>query len=324
MVTADELPTVFSDVTPVPQDDGPNPVCQIAYKEDFVKAYDYMRAILKLDEKSERALRLTALCLKWNPANYTIWHYRRLCLHQVGLSQERLQQDLDLAAVLGGVNPKNYQIWYHRRALLESIIEDGHEAAQKELRYIASVFEDDAKNYHAWSHRQWILKTVNKEELWKAEIEYVCKLIFEDIRNNSAWNQRWFVAHRGKREALSQEAAQEEANYALEQAQSDPYNESPWRYLIGVVKEQPSLVESCEVKAVEMKDVLAKAGRDAEACASLNSARIDLLEMKGNQDSLQQAIQLADAMASNHDLVRRKYWALRVSELEKKREGSNQ
>lgn len=47
-----DLATVFADVSPIPQDDGPHPVCAIAYKDDFVESHDYMRAILKANERS--------------------------------------------------------------------------------------------------------------------------------------------------------------------------------------------------------------------------------------------------------------------------------
>lgn len=52
----EDLDTAFADVAPIPQDDGPHPVCAIDYKEDFIKAFDYMRAMLKADERSGESL----------------------------------------------------------------------------------------------------------------------------------------------------------------------------------------------------------------------------------------------------------------------------
>jgi protein farnesyltransferase/geranylgeranyltransferase type-1 subunit alpha len=118
----------------------------------------------------DRALQLTALCLQFNPANYTVWHFRRQCL-KVGLTEDLVDNDLELAAHLGGSNPKNYQIWYHRRALLESF-GLSLERARKELDYVGTVLEVDAKNYHAWSHRQWVLRTVDNDDMWNEEMEF--------------------------------------------------------------------------------------------------------------------------------------------------------
>jgi protein farnesyltransferase/geranylgeranyltransferase type-1 subunit alpha len=315
MMKVEDLDSVFADVTPIPQDDGPHPVCAIDYNDDFIQAYDYMRAILKADEQSDRALELTALCLQFNPANYTVWHFRRKCLANNSTSDEVLEPELELASRLGGSNPKNYQIWYHRRAMLEAYGLQMY-MARKELNYVASVLSEDAKNYHAWTHRQWILRTVDSEDFWKAELEFSHKLIIQDVRNNSAWNQRWFASHRGLQKPLDADNAQKEADYAINGAKLDPYNESPWRYLIGLVREEPSLAPKYETKAAELRQVLVNANRDADTCANLTSARIDLLEMMGDDESLKQAIDLAQGLATKHDVIRTKYWMLRASEME--------
>jgi protein farnesyltransferase/geranylgeranyltransferase type-1 subunit alpha len=126
----------------------------------------------------ERALRLTGLCLKLNPANYSIWHFRRQCLDAIITNEniaQIIQQDLQLAADLGGANPKNYQIWYHRRALLESAAQRNNDMSAyvpAELDYVATVLEEDSKNYHAWSHRQWVIRTANDETCWDEELEF--------------------------------------------------------------------------------------------------------------------------------------------------------
>ncbi|KAL3798067.1 hypothetical protein HJC23_012358, partial [Cyclotella cryptica] len=370
-LTMIDLPTVFPDITPIPQNEGKEPpVCSISYAPEFVQAHDYLRALLRSDERSQRALDLTTACLEMNPANYTVWHYRRrilTTLHGGGvggeMDEEVIDKDLEFADTLGGTNPKNYQLWYHRRALLEIRFRNANqggrvEAAQKELGYVDKILEDDSKNYHAWSHRQWIVRTVNNPQLWKSEVDYSHSKILDDPRNNSAWNQRWFATHEGQialssaasegptgntcndlkggRVILPLDVAAEEAHYALCGAKLDPYNESPWRYLIGVLMEQWRFAqrEGNEVENVtnatnlitdniaqirEMKQSLEDQPPAPDLasvpCVSLISALVDLLEIfVQNKGLLEEASTLCRTLAEV-DYVRRKYWRKREQDV---------
>ena len=130
------------------------------------------------------------------------------------------------------------------------------------------------------------------------------KLILQDPRNNSAWNQRWFAVHRGsKKDTLPLEVARHEADYAiLTGATLDPYNESPWRYLIGVLKEQPhnpGLIAEYETKTESLRTVLTNALREPEACANWTSARIDLFEMIGDKECLEK-VRISLKQGMNH------------------------
>jgi protein farnesyltransferase/geranylgeranyltransferase type-1 subunit alpha len=190
---------------------------------------------------------------------------------------------------------------------------------------------------------------MKNSDLWKSEIEYSHTKIKDDPRNNSAWSQRWFATHRGqvasfaglgtfisydelrkKGVILSSELADEEAHYALCGAEIDPYNESPWRYLIGVLMEQwrcaqrennsheiskaVELITNNISKIKELKHSLKdnpplKEG--AAPCVSLMSALVDLLELfVENEELLKEASNLCKELAEV-DTVRRKYWRKR-------------
>lgn len=278
---------------------------------------------------------MTALCLRFNPANYTTWWFRRQCLASLSIppssdfqskftffSQNFIAKDLALAAKLGGTNPKNYQVWYHRRNLLEQSFSDiksesdtdevsrALELMNEEIEYIATVIAEDAKNYHAWSHRQWILKSINSESKWNAEIEFINGLLEDDVRNNSAWNQRWFVTHRGSKSIpFPIEDARQEVIFSISQAQQDPYNESPWKYFVALIKEQfrligtspkfVSLIDYSEKALKETKENFEQeSSKDGMECTHLIAAHIDILEMKGDGASVSRAMEFAKLLES--------------------------
>jgi protein farnesyltransferase/geranylgeranyltransferase type-1 subunit alpha len=69
---------------------------------------DYFRAILNLDERSSRALALTEEVIVLNAANYTAWHFRRLCLEAL---KSDLKKEMAYVDRIANRNPKNYQLW---------------------------------------------------------------------------------------------------------------------------------------------------------------------------------------------------------------------
>lgn len=116
-----ELEVDWSDIIPIEQDDGPNPIVSIAYNAEFKRLMGLFRAVIFKEELSLRVLSLTEEVLEINPANYTAWQYRRDCLKATGadLCDERRYMDN-----FAEDNPKNYQIWFHRRAIVE-LLGDG-------------------------------------------------------------------------------------------------------------------------------------------------------------------------------------------------------
>jgi len=296
-------PEEWTDVVPVPQDDGPDPVVAIAYNPEFRMLMDYFRAMLKSQEYSQRALMLTQAILQQNAANYTVWQYRRDCLQSLSAD---LNAELDYVDGFAEDNPKTYQIWNHRREIVGCL-----QDASRELAFTEKVFSVDAKNYHAWAHRQWALKTFS---LWDGEIEFVEALLQDDIRNNSAWNQRWFVVHNGQvggateRTQPAPAVCAAEIAFAWNALQKARNNESVWNYLRGWAMAypalQPGIRENC--------DALVAGSEGGNSLAVGLCA--DLWELEGSEAGREKAAGCF-ALLMDIDKIRAKSWRARFEAL---------
>jgi hypothetical protein len=69
-------------------------------------------------------------------------------------------------------------------------------------------------------------------------------------------------------------------------------------------------------KVSALETVLVNAHRNPEACTNWTSARIDLLENMGGTALLSHAITLAEGLADQYDTIRKKYWQLRIRQLQ--------
>ncbi|XP_055919222.1 protein farnesyltransferase/geranylgeranyltransferase type-1 subunit alpha [Eupeodes corollae] len=302
----------WADVTPLAQDDGDYPVVAIAYSPKFREVYDYFRAILAKKEKSLRALGLIKDALRLNPANYTVWQYRRECLKDLNIN---LYDELDYIEFVIRDNPKNYQVWHHRRVIVEILMDPSNELGLTE-----AVLNMDAKNYHAWQHRQWVIRTY---DLYENELTYVDKLIAEDIRNNSAWNQRFFVLrHFG----FTPEVIQRELQYTMNRIRVVKNNESAWNFLRGLLKQSDGTLGQHSEVVDFIVELYANGSRSPYLVAFL----IELYEEKCLQsvdDTSEQetyakkVYSLCDDMSKKHDIIRRKYWQYIAERLHAKLEG---
>ncbi|URD91301.1 protein farnesyltransferase geranylgeranyltransferase [Musa troglodytarum] len=309
----------WSDVRPVPQDDGPNPVAPIAYRDDFRETMDYFRAVYLADERSRRAVDLTTEAIGMNPGNYTVWHFRRVVLESLNAD---LHEERDFLDRMTMRNAKNYQIWHHRRWLAEKL---GPEVANKELEFTKSILDLDAKNYHAWSHRQWVLQSLGG---WENELDYCCMLLEDDIFNNSAWNQRYFVITRSPLLGGLQAMRDSEVGYTTEAILANPPNESPWRYLRGLYKGNASQLISDN----RVSELCLKVLKTSNSCRFALGLLLDLLcygfqpseELRAVVEALRNSEQ--DTVSSNlaatvclileiTDPMRSNYWAWRRNNL---------
>lgn len=296
----------WKDVKPLPQDDGPFPVVAIAYSDKFRDVYDYFRAVLKSNEKSERALQLTVDALLLNPANYTVWQFRRDVLRHLN---KDLNEELKYVKEVIDEHPKNYQVWHHRRVIVEWLGEPG-----VELEVTEAVLESDDKNYHAWQHRQWVIHTFGR---FANELEYVDSLIAQDIRNNSAWNQRYFVLNHTTN--FLPDILKREIAYTLDKIELVTKNESPWNYLRGILLHsenglnEPSVTKFCE-------DLYASGNRSPYLLAYLVDAALEKIEssvdnnsklensVENQQELAEKAVKLCKDLAEEYDRIRVEYW----------------
>ena len=302
----------WADVQPIAQDDGPDPVCPIAYTEAFVDAMDYFRAVLHSDERSLRALALTQRIIDLNPANYTAWYYRRLCLAALG-DEADWKVELEFCNRVSLAQQKNYQVWHHRQTCVLALrLACGSDAAREalaeaDLQHCGQLLGQDSKNYHVWSYRQW---AVAEHGAWESEEGFTSSLVEADVRNNSAWNQRFWLGEQQGWWSLdapqSGERCKAERTWALAQAARAPNNESPWLYLRGMAKKVPDVLDVAELEQLASRWIL---------CVPLRALLLWLHESAGRGD---RAKELCQELATQVDTIHAKYWNYKASLLEKK------
>ncbi|KAG1462877.1 hypothetical protein G6F56_005419 [Rhizopus delemar] len=289
----------WKDVTPVAQDDGPNPLVPIAYAQDYKDAMDYFRAVIRTNEQSERVLLLTQDIIDMNPAHYTVWNYRQNVLFALKVD---LNAELDFIDSIAADQAKNYQVWHHRQVIVDRL-----DTGDRELSFINYILENDSKNYHGWSYRQWVVKRFN---LWKDEQTYTNDLILFDVRNNSAWNYRYYVLFENP-EGPTGDMIEKEIEFCEKQIRLAPNNSSSWTYLKALLEKSNKPLDTMEPLLKELVDIQVES-------PFIVSAYIDIYEQRAKESDSPinpTALEMCDEMASKLDIIREKYWGFRKAKL---------
>ncbi|CAI5530241.1 unnamed protein product [Closterium sp. Naga37s-1] len=285
-----------------------------------------------------------------NPKNYQVWHHRRwlasLRKDRVTRRQEQMeqhqqqQQQQEQECVSNSPSPL-------QQVPLRSITE----VAQEEFRFCEEALRGDSKNYHAWCHRQWVAREF---DTWHGELTFCEKLLDDDVRNNSAWNHRMFVLEHliakqkqgaehvggGANQEKDSEirvtpvTVEDEVTFAVTAIWLAPSNESPWRYLQGLIrlleKEAEGVGKEGDLRLLGIcMDVLASEPECVHALATLLSVlgrgcmsdkvgKVLGLSQDGAGDSAaisctDAAVALCEKLQKSYGVGNQKLWLLRNS-----------
>ncbi|KAI9742243.1 MAG: CAAX geranylgeranyltransferase alpha subunit [Claussenomyces sp. TS43310] len=322
----------WDDVTPIPQDDGEQPLAAIAYTDEYAEAISYLRAVMASDEHSQRALDLTAHIITLNAAHYTVWLFRASTLFALHSS---LTDELEWVNGIALQNQKNYQIWHHRQLLIDNLYpdlksdEERLSLAKSELDFIAQMLAQDSKNYHVWSYRQYLVRKLSlfpSQCSDPSELQDLERLIREDVRNNSAWSHRFFVVFSDPAVSTPDSRPTEadakvpgsvidgEIGVAQAAIRRAPMNPSPWNYLRGVLRKGARPLAASESFAAEFVRLGDAGGADAEEVRSSHALDFlaDCWAQTGRKDEAERALRL---LGDKYDRIRKNYWEWRRASL---------
>jgi len=290
----------WADVERTIQDEGPYPVMPIAYSIEYSDKMDILRTLMKNNEKSKRALKLTEEIIEMSPSNYVIWKYRQEIIKELNVD---LKEELNVFIKIAKENPKCYQLWHHRQIIIEKLNDP-----LDELEFIKEMLiEDDSKNYHAWSYREWIVKHFN---LWKEEFEFSNTMIKHDDRNNAAWNYRFYILTESPDYDIN-ELLKDEIQYSKQKINFDPTNPSPWMYLRGIIEKSKyeladfadDLLPFCEI--LQRNEPYKYA---VEFQLKVNESILKTLKSEKEQEQQKDICRNLCSKLEECDKIRKKYW----------------
>ncbi|KAJ3429444.1 protein farnesyltransferase/geranylgeranyltransferase type-1 subunit alpha [Anaeramoeba flamelloides] len=293
----------WEDVVPITQKDGPKPPCVVNYSDQYKETMNYFRAVLRSEEISERALKLSKELLMISPSYTVAYEFRRNCLFALN---GNLKNELFLIEKLLDRLPKNYQLWHHRMKCVEKLNDYSNE-----MDFLARMMLGDAKNYHVWVYRIWLVKHF---QLWDNELEFIEGELEKDHLNNSFWNYRYYVVTKSKTIPL-ETIYEQEFEFVFGHITKSVNNESPWVYIMNFIK----ILNKEQLKVLHDKvDELRK--RHRYSMWPLFCLFTLYTKYLITEENLDNALTYAKYLAERYDQTRKKYWGKQIKIVENQKQ----
>lgn len=220
--------SAYDDVEPVELPESPGFLFKIDLSTDHSRVMGIFRALMDIQEKSERALNLTKKIIYENPSNVTAWWYRREILSAMNHDENR---ELEFSNDVLRVGLKSYQAWEHRKWVISRM-----KNPPSDTRFVEELLEYDERNFHAWSYIIWLSEYMQ----WYEQIlQLTEKMIIKQKRNASAWNARTQMLKQIETDY------DKECDFVFQQMKTEGGNESCCNVIRFLVKEAPHLTRKC-------------------------------------------------------------------------------
>lgn len=259
----------WTDVTPIPQNDGVDALVKINYDVDYDRVSSLLRAIISAAgpagingiEQTERVVALTQAILEFNPGHVTAWHCRLVALHKAGatvipksrwllpnfeeIENANFSSDNDGIMIIEDYvwldaitrrTAKNFQIWHYRQSLAPNrdCALFPELVAAYHLRERAAIKEAlavDSKNYHVWAHFSWLLSTAPGSTKLTVSVTEDLNYTKNLLKTDVLNNSAWAFRHFLVTSCGGQkEVLETEHEYVEAKLESAPQNTSVWDY----------------------------------------------------------------------------------------------
>ncbi|CAN6923267.1 unnamed protein product [Brassica oleracea] len=207
----------------------------------------------------------------------------------------------------------------------EVLVESGEirRCIEEVMEEKAEEFRRNAARWRDLAAETWALQALGG---WENELNYCHELLEADVFNNSAWNQRYYVITRSPSLGGLEAMRESEVSYTVKAILANPGNESSWRYLKALYKDDTeSWISDPSVSSVCLKVLSRTDCFHGFALSTLldllcdglrpTNEHRDSVKALANEEPETNLANLVCTILCRVDPIRANYWAWRKSKI---------